>query len=74
MTEEPRTPQRIRPAMLLVGLAALAVVVALLTPETADNTGGQLSTSSAAPGGGRIVFELLKKLGWSATRRETTLD
>jgi hypothetical protein len=60
--------------MLLAGLGALAVVVAILTPEAADNTGGQLSTYSAAPGGGRIAFELLKRLGWSVERREGTLD
>jgi hypothetical protein len=60
--------------MLLAGLAALAVAVALLTPEAADNSGGQLSTYSAAPGGGRIAFELSKKMGWLAKRRETTLD
>lgn len=74
MTGSPSSSQRIRPAMLLAGLAALAVVVALLTPETGDNTGGQLSSFSAAPGGGRIAFELLKRLGWSVTRRETMLD
>lgn len=74
MTGSPSMSQRIRPAVLLAGLATLAVVVALLTPEAADNTGGQLSTFSAAPGGGRIAFELLKRLGWSVTRRETMLD
>jgi len=66
--------QRIRPAALLAGLAALAVAVALLTPEAADNSGGQLSSYSAAPGGGRIAFEFSKRMGWSARRRETTLD
>jgi hypothetical protein len=67
-------PKRLRPAVLLAGLAAVAVAVALLTPESADNTGGQLSTYSAAPGGGRIAFELSQRFGWSARRRETPLD
>lgn len=70
----PRTSSRIRPAMLLAALAALAIVVALLTPEAADDTGGQLSTYSAAAGGARIVFELTNRLGWMAKRRLVPLD
>lgn len=65
---------RLRPAILLVALAAIAVVVALLTPEATDNSGGQLSTYSAAPGGARIAFELAKRFGWSVERRLTPLD
>jgi len=68
------TSKRVRPTLLLTGLAAVAVAVALLTPEAADDSGGQLSTYSAAPGGGRIAFELSQRLGWTARRRETPLD
>ena len=65
---------RVRPAILLLGLAAVAIIVALLTPEAADNSGGQLSTYSAAAGGARIAFELAKRFGWSVERRLTPLD
>jgi hypothetical protein len=74
-TPSPSSPsKRIRPTLLLAGLAAIAVAVALLTPEAADDTGGQLSTYSAATGGGRMAFELSKRLGWTPRRRETPLD
>ncbi len=66
--------RRLRPAMVLAALAAVAVVVALLTPEAADNNGGQLSSYSVAPGGARLSFELAKRLGWSVRRRLTPLD
>jgi hypothetical protein len=65
---------RVRPAILLISLAAVAIIVAVLTPEAADNSGGQLSSYSAAPGGARISFELAKRLGWSVERRLTPLD
>jgi hypothetical protein len=66
--------RRMRPAILLTALTVVAVVVALLTPEAADNSGGQLSSYSAAPGGARLSFELAKRLGWSVQRRLTPLD
>jgi hypothetical protein len=66
--------RRLRPAMVLTALAVVAVVVALLTPEAADNSGGQLSSYSVAPGGARLSFELAKRLGWSVQRRLTPLD
>jgi hypothetical protein len=74
MTGPTTSAPRMRPAMLLAGLTAVAVAVALLTPEAADNSGGQLSTYSAAPGGARMVFELSNRLGWSARRRVRPLD
>ncbi|HEX8942461.1 MAG TPA: DUF4350 domain-containing protein [Gemmatimonadaceae bacterium] len=74
MTLPPTAPARIRPAMLLAGLTIVALAVALLTPEAPDNSGGQLSTYSAAPGGARIAFELSQRLGWTAHRRITQLD
>lgn len=74
MTAPSLPSQRMRPAILLAALAVVAVAVALLTPEAVDDTGGQLSTYSAAPGGARIAFELSKRLGWPAQRRLTPLD
>ena len=55
MTRTPAAPRRVRPAILLTALTVVAVVVALLTPEAADNGGGQLSSYSVAPGGARLA-------------------
>lgn len=74
----PPTPtnssRRVRPALLLVALAAAAIAVALFTPESVPNVGGDLSSYSAAPGGAKIAFELARRLGLNAQRRETALD
>ncbi len=61
--------RRLRPAIILAALAALAIVVALFTPESVDNTGGDLSSYSAGPGGAKITFELARRLGWEVDRR-----
>lgn len=73
MTSTP-PKRRMRPALGLAALAAAAIGVALFTPETVDNTGGDLSSYSAAPGGSRIVFELSRRLGWTAERRVAPVD
>jgi hypothetical protein len=65
--------RRVRPALLLTGLAAAAIAVALFTPESVANTGGNLSSYSAAPGGAKIAFELSRRAGWDAKRREAAL-
>jgi len=74
ITRTPAVSRRVRPAILLTALTVVAVVVALLTPEAADNSGGQLSSYSVAPGGARLSFELAKRFGWSVQRRLTPLD
>jgi hypothetical protein len=78
MTAPTQSTRRVRPALVLIALAVAAIAVALFTPEAVDNTGGELSTYSAAPGGARIVFELSRRLGWNAQRRvaavEPTID
>jgi Domain of unknown function (DUF4350) len=66
--------RRMRPALALAALAAAAIGVALFTPEAVDNTGGDLSSYSAAPGGSRIVFELSRRLGWTVQRRVAPVD
>jgi hypothetical protein len=58
---------------LLAGLAALAIVVALITPEDAQRGGGATSYS-AANDGARISFELARRMGWVVSRRDTPLD
>ena len=74
----PATPtnsaRRVRPALLLATLAAAAIAVALFTPESVSNIGGDLSSYSAGPGGAKITFELARRLGWDAQRRETALE
>lgn len=72
--EPPQAVRRVRPALLLTALAAVAIAVAVFTPESISNTGGDLSSYSAAPGGGKIVFELSRRLGWNATRREAPVE
>src|SRR5215217_1549429 len=57
----------------LSALGAVAIVVALLTPEGVDNRGG-LSTYGVGPGGAGIVFELSRRLGWNAVRRTTAFE
>jgi hypothetical protein len=61
-------------AGLLAGLAAVIVLVALFTPEAASDGSGARSSSSASPGGARIVFELAQRMGWRASRRVVPLD
>jgi hypothetical protein len=58
---------------ILIFLAMLAVLAAILTPET-RRQGGGLSSYSTAPEGASIAFELAERMGWNVTRRETPLD
>ena len=57
----------------LAALTAVAVVIALLTPEAVDDGGG-LSSHSVGAGGARISFELSRRMGWNAQRRTTPFD
>lgn len=58
---------------LLVGLAVIAIVVALITPETAQRGDGATSYS-VTNDGTRIAFELAQRMGWHVSRREAPLD
>lgn len=59
---------------IAIALAAMTIVIALLTPEPAGRSEGGLSTYSTAPMGAQIVYELAHRLGWRTERRTTTLD
>lgn len=61
-------------ARLLAGLAVVAVVVAILTPEPPGDSSGGRSSYSTGPGGVRMAYELAQRLGWQVHRRLTTLD
>ena len=67
-------PRPLSAVKLLVGLAVLAVVVAILTPEPPGNASGGRSSYSTGPAGARMSYELAQRLGWHAERRLTTLD
>ena len=67
-------PRRSRAAVWLVALAAVALVVALLTPEAPGESSGGRSSYSTAPGGVRMAYELADRLGWDVDRRLTTMD
>jgi len=63
------------PAKLLAALGVVALIVALLTPESPQSSeGGGRSTYSTAPGGARMLYELAQRMGWQPERRTTTLD
>lgn len=60
---------------MLAALGVVALIVALLTPESPQtNEGGGRSTYSTAPGGARMVYELAQRMGWRPERRTAPLD
>lgn len=61
-------------AKLLAVLAAVVVVVTLLTPEAPGKSEGGRSSYSTGPGGVGMVYELAQRTGWRAERRITPLD
>jgi hypothetical protein len=66
--------RRIGPAALLAALAGVAVIVAVVTPESTEAAGGGRSSYSAAPAGTRMVYELAQRMGWRTVRRQGPLD
>jgi uncharacterized protein DUF4350 len=74
MTAPATTPHRSRAAIWLVTLAVVALVVALLTPESPVEGSGGRSTYSTAPGGARMAYELADRLGWDVERRLGMMD
>jgi hypothetical protein len=62
-----------RPRTVLAGLAVIAIVVAIVTPEARQQGGGSSSYSTAA-GGTSIAFEHAQRMGWRVLRRERALD
>jgi len=67
-------PRRARPAFLIAGLAALAVLAALLTPEPTESAGnGGLTTYSSALNGAQLTYDLARHLGWRVARGERAL-
>jgi hypothetical protein len=66
--------RRTNAAKVLAVFAAIAIIVALLTPEAATNQSGGSSSFSTAPGGTRMTLELAHRMGWRTERRVTPLD
>ncbi len=66
--------RRIGPGALLVALIGVAIIVALITPESPESAAGGRSSYSTAPGGTRMVYELAQRMGWQTARRESPLD
>jgi hypothetical protein len=66
--------RRIGPAALLAALTGVALIVAVITPESTKAAGGGRSSYSAAPAGTRMVYELAQRMGWRTVRREVPLD
>lgn len=67
-------PRRIRRAVLLAGLAAVVVLVAILTPEPTNTQQGGLSVRSTAGGGARMLYELTERMGWRPRERDVPFD
>ncbi len=62
-----------RPAIVLPIVGALILAVALVTPEadTGRNGDPRLTTYSTSPMGGRIFFDLTKRLGFTSDQERT---
>jgi len=75
VTQSPATTgRRFSAAKVLAIFGGVAIIVALLTPEAANNQTGGRSSYSTAPGGARMTLELAQKMGWKPERRTTPLD
>lgn len=66
--------RRFSAAKVLIAFGAVAIIVALLTPEATTSKTGGLSSYSTGPGGARMTLELAQKMGWRAERRIIPLD
>jgi len=69
----PRGEWWTRPRIVLPAVAALVVLVALLTPQaTGGRTGdARLSTHLAGPQGARLFHDVARRLGWRVSRQDT---
>lgn len=68
----PTLRRPVRRSVLLVALVGVALLVALLTPESSGE-GGALSSYATEPGGAALAFELARHFGWQLARRTTPL-
>lgn len=68
------TIRRFGPRSILIALAAILVIVTLVTPEAPAASEGGRSTYSVGPGGARIAYDLARRMGWHVERRTTELD
>ncbi len=60
--------------MLTIGaLAALMVLIVLLTPVTDDDSDSRLTTNRYGAGNARLAYDLAARLGWPVRRRTTPL-
>lgn len=63
------------PKVVFAALGALLVLTVLLTPDADGRPGDpRLTTHSAAPQGARGLFEIARRLGWRAERREAPFN
>src|SRR4051812_22795523 len=70
----PDEPSRLRSTRaILIGLAALTILAAVLTPEAIQSRGGR-SSYATGPGGTRILHDLARRFGWQVERRIAPLD
>lgn len=69
----PRGEWWTQPRIVLPAVAALVVLVALLTPQaTGGRTGDQrLSTHLSGSQGARLFYETARRLGWDVAQRDT---
>jgi hypothetical protein len=62
-----------RPGIVLPLIAALMLLVTLLTPRDATDSGDtRLSTHLTGPSGARLVYEVAARLGWRTSQRDTS--
>ena len=66
--------RHIGPVALLAALTGVALIVAVITPESTEPAAGGRSSYSATPAGTRMVYELAQRMGWQTARREAPLD
>ena len=72
-TPAPRGEWWTRPRIVLPAVAALVVLVALLTPQTTGGRTGdaRLSTHLTGPQGARLLHDVAGRLGWRVSRQDT---
>src|SRR5690348_16523721 len=66
-------PLYTRPRILVPVILGTLIAAALLTPEQKVGRTGSttLTTWSTSPQGARLFYELVRKLGWHVSRRDT---
>src|SRR5258705_7420009 len=68
-----RSPWYIKPGIVLPAVAAILILIAVLSPDQSVGRAGssRLTTFSAQPQGARLFMELAQRLGWQVERRRT---